>query len=344
MIGSPDQMHIKPAGETSPAGPYLAVVLDDGYDDHAIEEEILAPHGFKVMERPCHGDPEMVRKSVRDARAVFVRESPIRADAMDAMKDCCIIVRYGVGVDSIDLAAAAARGIVVANVPDYGIDEVSDHALGLLLAVERRIVTRDAQVRAGGWDISRTEPMRRLSELTLGIVGHGRIGQAFRRKAAVLGFARILVHDPGAADSCALNDLLTEADIVSLHVPLTPSTAHLIDAGRIDRMKQGASLINTARGGLVDETALAAAIARGALRGAGLDVFSSEPPAPNNPLLALPQVVLSDHTGWYSESSVRDLQRKAAEEVARVIIGQPPRHWMNGPPRFSFHNPKKKVT
>ena len=330
------------AGEPTPAQPHLAVVLDSGYDNYASETAILAPLGLEVVERPCHGCADAVRRAVTGATAILVRESPISAQAMDAMPDCRVIVRYGAGVDNIDLAAAARRGIVVANVPDYGIEEVSDHAMALMLAVERRIATRDRTVRAGGWNISRSEPMRRLSELTLGIVGYGRIGQAFHRKAAALGFARVLIHDPNAPDGCALDTLLEGADIVSLHLPLTASTRGLIGPDRIARMKPGASLINTARGGLVDEPALAAAIAAGRLRGAGIDVFSTEPPGADNPLLALPQVVLSDHTGWYSESSVADLQRKAAEEVARVITGQPPRNWVNAPPVHDFAHPNRK--
>ena len=322
----------------------IAIVLDAGYDDHSVEAEILAPFGLTVVERPCYGNPAAVLRAVDGAHAVLVRESPITAAAMDAMPECRVIVRYGVGVDSIDLAAAAARGIAVANVPDYGIDEVSDHALALLLAVERRLVTRDASVRAGKWNISRAEPMRRLSGLTLGIIGYGRIGQAFHHKAGALGFARVLIHDPGAIENSSLDSLLAESDIVSLHLPLTPATAGLIDAARIDRMKPGASLVNTARGGLLDEVALAAAIERGHLRGAGLDVFGIEPPSPDNPLLALPQVVLSDHTGWYSESSVVDLQRKAAEEVARVFAGNRPVHWVNGPPDYPFKPTQKKET
>ena len=332
------------AGGEPPARPGLAVVLDAGYDDHAIEAGILAPFGLEVVERACHGDVTAVIAAVAGAQAVLVRESPVPAAAMDAMPGCRAIVRYGVGVDNIDLAAAAGRGIKVANVPDYGIEEVSDHALALLLAVERRIVSRDWAVRAGGWNISRREPMRRLSELTLGIIGHGRIGQAFHRKAAAFGFARVLVHDPGAADGCLLDDLLAGSDIVSLHLPLTPATAGLIGAERIARMKPGASLINTARGGLVDEAALAGALAAGRLRGAGIDVFAAEPPARDNPLLSLPQVVLSDHTGWYSEASVADLQRKAAEEVARILSGRSPRHWVNAPPDYDFTETRQKET
>lgn len=318
------------------AHPRLAVVLDAGYDSHAIEASILQPFGLTVVERACHGDPAAVVRAVAGAVAVLVRESPVTAAAIDAMPGCRVIVRYGVGVDNIDLDAAARRGIAVANVPDYGIEEVSDHALALLLAVERRIVGRDRAVRDGAWNVARAEPMRRLSELTLGIVGYGRIGRAFHRKAGALGFAQVLVHDPGLADSVPLDDLLARSDIVSLHLPLTPDTAGLIGPERIARMKPGASLINTARGGLVDEAALARAIAAGRLRGAGLDVLAVEPPAPDNPLLALPQVVLTDHTGWYSESSVADLQRKAAGEIARVLSGQPPRHWVNAPPAFPF--------
>lgn len=313
----------------------LVVVLDGGYGGTEIEESVLAPFGARVVERPCHGRAAEVRRAVAGADAVLVRESPVDAEAIAAMPGCRAIVRYGVGVDNIDREAATARRIFVANVPDYGVEEVSDHALALLLAVGRRIVRRDRAVRSGAWNIARGEPMYRLAGGTLGLVGYGRIGQAFHRKARALGFERTLIFDPfleSAPQGAELSDLprlCAESDAISLHAPLTAKTRHLIGAVELALMKPTAILVNTSRGGLIDPAALHDALARNSIFGAGLDVFEEEPPAKNNPLFTLPNVVVTDHTGWYSEESVRDLRRKASEEIARVFAGSLPRNWVN---------------
>ena len=308
--------------ENAPQSP-LVVVLDEGYDGTDIEEAVLASFGARLVERPCHGRSDAVRKAVDGAHAVLVRESPVDAEAIAAMPDCRAIVRYGVGVDNIDRAAAAARGIYVANVPDYGVEEVSDHALALLFAVARRVVSRDRAVRSGAWNVA--QPVHRF----------GRIAQAFHRKAQALGYARTLIFDPylkaspEGTERVSLEQLCREADVISLHAPLTPETHHLIDADKLALMKPTAILVNTSRGGLVDTVALAATLADNGIFGAGLDVFEQEPPPPDHPLLAAPNLVVSDHTGWYSEQSVTDLRRKASEEIARVFSGGTPINWVN---------------
>lgn len=312
-----------------------AVVIDAGYDNHAIEEEILAPFGLRVIERACHGDAAKVVAAVKDADAVLVRESPITAVAVAAMPDCRVIVRYGVGVDNIDRDAAAKRGIYVANVPDYGVEEVSDHTLALLFSVVRRTAARDRAVREGAWNVSRAEPMHRIAGRKLGIIGYGRIGQAFHRKTSVLGFAETLIHDtteqalPYGAKAAPLDEIFRRCDVVSLHVPLRPATAGLVSRERIATMRPGSVIINTSRGGLIDEAALAEALRTGHLGGAGIDVYAKEPPARDNPLFSAPNTVLSDHTAWYSEDSVAELQTKAAREVARVFSGEAPLNWVN---------------
>lgn len=319
----------------APARPIVVAVLDEGYGSYAIEEAVLAPLGAVLAVRPCRGDLMAARAAMRDATAVLVRETPIDAAAIATAPDLRAIVRYGVGVDNIDLAAARLRRVYVANVPDYGVEEVSDQALALLMAVARRVVARDRAVRAGAWNVARSQPMHRLAGKTLGMVGYGRIGRAFHRKAAALGFARTLVFDPARTvppEGTTLAELATlcaEADVISLHAPFTPATRHMIGRAELARMKPTAILVNTSRGGLVDEVALAEALAQGRLFGAGLDVFEREPPDEDSPLLALPNLVVSDHTGWYSEESVADLQRKAAEEVARALRGERPRSWVN---------------
>lgn len=310
------------------------VVIDGGYDSYTTEEKILSPYGVQLEVRPCDRDPKRVLAAVKEADAVLVRESPVGADAMDRMPRCRAIVRYGIGVDNIDLEAARARRIYVANVPDYGAEEVSDHALALLLAVVRRIASRDRAVRAGAWNLSRSQKMYRVAGRTLGLVGYGRIARSFERKMRGIGTSRVLAYDPFAepgagVEMVALEELFREADFISVHAPLLPQNRHLISAHCISLMKPTAVIVNTARGALIDEAALAAALRSERILGAGLDVYESEPPAPDNPLFGLDNVVLSDHTGWYSEESVAELQQKAAEELARVLGGLAPKNWLN---------------
>ncbi|MCZ7566764.1 MAG: C-terminal binding protein [Burkholderiales bacterium] len=316
-----------------PHGPIVAVV-DGGYDSYQTEREVLAPLGAEVVLRECAGDAERVAEACADAAAVLVRESPVDARAIARMRRCRAIVRYGIGVDNIDLAAARARRIFVANVPDYGAEEVSDQAVALLLGVVRRVASRDRAVRGGAWNVSRREKMYRVAGRALGLVGYGRIARAFERKMRGLGIARVLVYDPylGAADGVELADLDTVcsgSDYLSLHAPLNEGTRHLLGRRELALMKPTAVLVNTARGALVDEAALVEALRAGRILGAGLDVYEHEPPRPGHRLFELDNVVLSDHTGWYSEESVAELQTKAAEEVARVLRGEAPRHWLN---------------
>ncbi len=309
------------------------IVVGQGYADYATEEAILRPHG---VERIVQVDPSerAFADHLARAEAILVRETPITADHLAAAPRLRVIVRYGIGVDSVDLDAARERRVYVANVPDYGAEDVSDQALALYLAVQRRIVTRDSQVRAGSWGVGQAEPMQRSATLRFGLVGYGRIARTLHRKLTALGAREVLVTDPvleQAPDGTELVDLATlaeRADVISLHAPLNARTHHLIDAAVLGRMKPGAILINTARGGLIDEQALLEALRGGRLR-AGLDVFETEPPPPDHPFFTLDSVVLSDHTGWYSETSIVELQSGAAREAARVFAGEAPLSWVN---------------
>ena len=326
------------SGRQLVAGPdrKRVVVVDGGYESYDIEQRVLAPLDADVIVDPCHGDPARIKVATAEADAVLVRDSPIDAETIACMRRCRIIARYGIGVDNVDLAAAQERGIFVANVPDYGTEEVSDHALALLMSVARRTVTRDRAVRGGAWNVSPGEKIYRFAGRVLGLVGYGRIARTFERKMRGLGVARVLVYDPlleGGAfpgvENVELNSLCQRSDFISLHAPLTSDTSRIINSARIALMKPTAILINTARGGLIDETALAEALRSKRIFGAGIDVFQPEPPGRDHPLFALDNVVLSDHTAWYSEESVAELQTKAAEEVARVFRGEPPKHWVN---------------
>jgi D-3-phosphoglycerate dehydrogenase len=309
------------------------VALDDGYASYDQEHALLAEVGARFELHPCRGDPALAVDAVRDADVVLVRETPVPATLIDIMRRCKAVIRYGIGVDNIDQAAARQRGIMVANVPDYGTDEVSSQAVALALALARGILPHDRAVRQGRWP-GVIDRMYRFRGRTLGFIGYGRIARMTHDKLAGFGFTRVLVHDPVAelpqgVVRADVDEICREADLISLHAPLTPQTHHLINAERLALMRPTAILVNTARGGLVDLDALHAALANGGILGAGLDVFETEPPDAAHPVFELDNVVVSNHIGWYSEESMRELQRKAAEEVQRVLRGEPIRHWLN---------------
>ena len=312
------------------------VVLDDGYDSYATEQAILDEVGAKVVLRPCHNDAAAVAAALVDADAALVRESPVTAAALAGAPRCRAVVRYGIGVDAVDRAAAAALKIYVANVPDYGAEEVSDHAMASLLAVARHVVRRDHEVRSGAWNVARRAKMYRIAGQTLGLVGYGRIARTLERKKRGMGVTRVLVADPflkpadcPGVEIVDLATLCAQSDFISMHAPLGPDTRHMLGAREIALMKPTAIVVNTGRGPLIDEAALIEALQRKAIMGAGLDVFEREPLPPDSALMKLDNVVLSDHTAWYSEASIHELQSKAAKEVLRVLRGEKPLHWVN---------------
>lgn len=280
----------------------------------------------------------LVMHQVSNADAIMVREATVSRPMIEAMQQCRVIVRYGVGVDNIDSQAAKEKGIYVANVPDYGSEDVAEHALALLLAATRRIATRNRDVRDGQWGIGQREPMFRLAGKILGVVGFGRISRCFVQKASGIGFKRILVVDPLLTDKQAsqagvtrvnLDTLCREADFISLHAPLTPDTHHLIGEAELAKMKPSAVLVNTSRGGLIDEQALINALLQQRIFAAGLDVFESEPLSAKSPLLQMDNTLCTDHTAWFTEESVVELQSKAAHEVRRAFEGEHPLNWVN---------------
>lgn len=314
------------------------VVIEPGYLNYSAEEGILKdwdPH-FVVV--PANASLEEKLRQVSNADAIMVREAIVSRPMIEAMQQCRVIVRYGVGVDNIDSQAAREKGIYVANVPDYGSEDVAEHALALLLAATRRIATRNRDVRDGQWGIGQREPMFRLAGKILGVVGFGRISRCFVQKASGIGFKRILVVDPLLTDEQALqagvtrvslDTLCREADFISLHAPLTPDTHHLIGEAELAKMKPSAVLVNTSRGGLIDEQALINALLQQRIFAAGLDVFESEPLGAKSPLLQMENTLCTDHTAWFTEESVVELQSKAAHEVRRAFEGEHPLNWVN---------------
>jgi D-3-phosphoglycerate dehydrogenase len=320
---------------TAAVSNYRVVLVDTGYAQYEAERSLLSPLGAELVEARCGGQQEAIADAVREADLVLVREAPLTRETIYGMTRARGIIRYGVGVDNIDLGAARERRIYVANVPDYGSDDVAEHALALMLSLSRRITQRDRAVRAGAWGVGQREVVHRLSERTLGLVGFGRIARALQAKTSGLGLAATLAFDPVARDfpagveAATLPELLARADLISLHAPLTAETRHLLGEREFAALRPGTLLVNTARGGLIDEAALLAALQSGQLSGAGLDVFENEPLAPEHPLRALDNVILTDHAGWYSEESLADLQRLAGEEAVRILSGASPRSWVN---------------
>jgi len=261
---------------------------------------------------------------------------PIDGAIMDAMPTCRVIVRYGVGVDTIDIPAATARGIMVVNVPDYCIDEVSDHAVAMLLALVRKLPLGDRRVRAGDWAIAPLKPVTSLHGMSVGIVGMGRIGREIARKLAAFNpaisyFDPYAAGDPSLADyiSMPLDALLAGCDAILLQAPSTPETHHLLSDAAFAAMKRKPIVINCARGDLIDTDALVRALESGEVSAAGLDVIEGANPPVDHPLFTFDSVLFTPHSAWLSEQALHNLQRFAALEVARVLGGDRPKSLLN---------------
>ena len=314
----------------------VVVITDCDHDNVDPERAVLDGHDVQLRLLACR-TPEEVAAQAGDADVLLNQYVPITGAVLDALPRCRLVVRYGVGFDNVEVEAAAERGVWVANVPDYGRDEVADHTLALALAVLRGVVVLDRSVRDGVWDLEAARPLRRLSTLTYGVVGCGAIGTAVAHRAAELGM-RVLGYDIAQVRSeppierVPLEELLEAADLVSLHAALTADSHHLIGAAALARMRPTAFLVNTARGGLVDAAALLAALDAGELAGAALDVLEGEPPdEPGWRLARHPRVVATPHAAWYSEEAFHTLKTEVAREALRVLEGDRPRSPVNQP-------------
>lgn len=297
------------------------VITDSDLPSTGVEEALLEAAGIQVERAACRTSAE-VAAAGSEADALIVQWAPVDEAALARMPRLRFISRLGIGYDMIDVDAAAARGVAVANTPDYCVEEVVAHTMALVLACTRGIVAGDRQVRGGGWAPAElAPPVRRPSQVALGVVGLGRIGSLVVEQARVLGF-RVLAHDPAhPGRSVPLDDLLAAADVLTLHLPLTPETHHLIDGAALARMPEGAIVVNTSRGSLVDEEALARAVRNGRLAGAALDVYEHEPLPSDSPLRDLHGVILSPHAAWYSPEALTDLPRLATQQVIEFLAG-----------------------
>jgi D-3-phosphoglycerate dehydrogenase len=301
-------------------------------DDSQIERDLLRAIDAQLVFLDDMTTPD-ARAAIGAADALMVTTHRVPADLIGAMERCRVISRCGTGLDAIDIPTATERGIWVAYVPDYSVDEVSSHAIALLLAHARGIPKLLEAARAGDWTNRAAVPLRRLRGQTLGIFGFGRIGQMTAAKAKGLGM-EVQAHDrflsaeqieEAGARPVDWETLLRTSDYVSLHTPLTGETQAVINAQALALMKPTAVLINTARGGLIDEEALDEALKAGRLAAAALDVLTVEPPPAEHLLLHNPRAIITPHTAWYSEDANHDVRVRAAEEVVRVLSGERPR-------------------
>jgi D-3-phosphoglycerate dehydrogenase len=310
---------------------YKVVVSDQVFPSVEIERGLLA--GIDAELTVASGAVDDVLEVAADADAILNTYLPWDADSIGRLEKCRIIARYGIGFDNVDLSAASKAGMVVTNVPDYSVEEVATHALALILATLRKVVAADTSVRLGTWSVDNFRPIRRLSTLTVGLVGYGRIARQIAAPLAALG-ARIIAHDPYLEPGpdlpplLSLEEVLAEADIVSLHLPLTDETRGFINAERIAGMKSGAILVNTSRGPLVDLGSLTDALVDGRLSGAGLDVFDIEPLDPSR-IEGIPNLIATPHMAYYSEEALAESQTKAATQVIKVLTGESPDYQVN---------------
>lgn len=310
---------------------YTVLVTDYTWPSLEIEERTVAQVGAALVVAASGEEGELIELA-RDAQAILTCFARVSAEVIAAAPGLQVIGRYGIGVDNIDVAEATRRGIPVTNVPAYCLDEVAEHVLALVLAHARGICAYDRAVRAGDWSLATGAPLFRVRGRTLGIVGFGKIGQALAGRAAALGL-EVLVSDPVIPDAVvlkadatpvALDELVDRSDFVSVHVPLTEATRGLIGERELRAMKPTAFVVNAARGGVVDQEALTRALDEGWIAGAGLDVFVPERLRVDHPLLQQPSLIATPHVAFYSEESVQELQRLAAENVAAVLSGRRP--------------------
>jgi D-3-phosphoglycerate dehydrogenase len=316
---------------------YNIIVTDDRHGTYTYEEDVLREIDASLTVYNFQS-PEEALPVLREADGVLLNLFPLTAPLIGEMSRCRVISRYGVGYDNVDLQAATAAGIQVTRVPDYCVEEVTDQTLALLFGVARKTVYKDREVRKGRWNLIEDYPCFRMKGRTFGIIGYGRNGRALHRKIAGLGFKEILAYDPyvekeemEARGACKVDfaRLVRESDYISIHAAFNNETKGLIDKHAFDNMKDGVLIVNTARGGIINEDDLAAALRAGRVAGAGLDVFEAEPLPASSALHSFDTVIFSDHTAYYSEESIIELKTKAARNIVEVLTDSRPSYPVN---------------
>lgn len=312
---------------------YKVLLTDYAWNDLDIERSTLGEIDAELIVAP-KGDLATLTALAADADAIMTNWAKVPAEVIGAAPRCQIVARLGIGLDNIDVAYATSHGIVVTNVPDYCLIEVAEHALALLLALSRKVAFYHHETQTGRYDLKAGPVLRRIEGQTLGIIGLGNIGRRLADKARALGLTVVATSRSGKSlgegiRTVSLNELLAQSDYVSLHVPLTPETRHMIGAEQLARMKPTAYLINTARGGLIDNAALSAALAAGKLAGAGLDVQDPEPPPLGEAPWNDPRVIVTPHAAFVSVESLVNLRSRTARQVAVRLTGGRPENVVN---------------
>lgn len=315
---------------------FLVVVADSPFETCDKEQSILSKIGAHVQKFYCSKESQVI-DAARNAHIILCDSSPITRNVILNLDRIVGIVEYGIGYDNIDVGAATERGIVVCNVPDFMTSEVADHAVALVLSLARKLYQIVPSTQSGEWNWRKFRPINSLDGRTAGIIGFGNIGRRVAGRLRMFGM-EVLAHDPYTpsetierlgAKPATLEQLLKNSDVVSVHVPLTNETRHLLGKNELALMKDSAILVNTSRGAVVDQEALVDSLRNGRIGAAGLDVLAREPPDKTDPMLRLSNVIITPHIGWYSEQSSSRLQEYAALEAGRILKGETPKHVVN---------------
>lgn len=312
------------------------VIVDSREEGFELEKKTFASEDARLEILNCKDESELI-EAVREAYIVIFTSSKFTAEVIRNIADCRMLIRFGIGLDNVDLKAASEKGIYVCNAPSYGTFAVAEHAFALLISLVRKLKFLDHNVRKGIWDLDQVVPVHSLRSKTLGIVGFGSIGRHLSKMAQAFEM-NVLISDPYVEDMveneykvtmATLDNLVIKSDHISLHAPLNHETRHLFSKEVFKKMKPSATIINTGRGGLINQEDLISALQSGDIAGAGLDVFESEPLASDNELLKMSNVILSPHAAWYTEESIVNLHNEVIDNVVEVLRGNKPRNCVN---------------
>jgi len=312
---------------------YRVVITDCDHGSIEEEKREFSLIGAELILAQVREEEDLIR-ACKEADGLINQYALLTRKVLDGLPKCKVVSRYGVGVDSVDLKASTDLGIIVANVPDYCIDEVSNQTIAMILTLIRKTAFFDRKVKSNQWDFHSGVPIYRIHGKTLGLIGSGRIGLEVAKKISAFG-VRVMAFDPylqkppGGIELMDFDTVLKESDFISIHCPLNESTRHLLGEKEFQKMGKKPLIINTSRGPIIDETALIGALIKGQVSGAGLDVLEKEPPDPQNPLLRMENVIISPHMSFYSEESISELKRRTAENVSTVLLGKLPKSVVN---------------
>ena len=312
------------------------LITDYVWPNVDIERKIIEDYGHELIVAP-NSETSTLKNLIKDVDAILFCFADINKEILESAEKCKVACRYGIGLDNIDIKKATELGIMVTNIPDYCLDEVSDHVLAMLLNLNRSIMPHDQKVKEGLWhEVNKVERVRRLNKSTLGIIGYGRIGKKVAKKANVFGieiiaFDPLLKHDDeeNSVKSVSLDYLFKNSDFITLHIPLIEETKHLISFDQIQIMKDDVIIINAARGGLINEEALIKGLSTGKVLGVGLDVMEDAHPKASNELFKFHNVIVTPHTAYFSQESNEELQERVVGEALTVLQGNAPENLIN---------------